>query len=139
MQPELREQQLREYYDQCAGFCTVNQIRTVDLDDGKSVVEVALTERGCNPLGIAHGGLVFALCDVAAGTASRTSGRVTVTQNASIYYLAPGKDTKKLIARGTVIREGYRTGIVDVTVECDDGTLVAKSTVTVHYLNDDSI
>lgn len=118
------------------GFNRHNGIWVVDIDDGTSVVEATLSKDSLNPLGIAHGGLIFSLCDVATGVAARSGGRNTVSQDASVYFLRPGANTKKLTAKGRVIREGRRSGLVDAEVFTDDGTLVAKASVTVHYLKE---
>lgn len=134
MSPEEKKRQI-EMTNGFAGFNRYNRIQVVDVDDGTSVVEVSLTKESLNPLGIAHGGLIFSLCDVATGVAARTGGRNTVSQDASVYFLRPGANTEKLTARGRVIREGGRSGLAEAEVYTDDGTLIAKASVTIHYLN----
>lgn len=134
MRPEEKKRQI-EMTNSFVGFNRHNQIVAVDVDDGTSVIEVSLSKDSLNPLGIAHGGLIFSLCDVATGVAARSGGRNTVSQDASIYFLRPGVNTTKLTAKGRVIREGGRSGLVEAEVFSDDGTLIAKASVTVHYLN----
>lgn len=134
MTPAEKKRQI-ETANSFYGFNRHNGIEIVDVDDGTSVIEVPLRKESNNPLGIAHGGLIFSLCDVAAGVAARSGGRNTVSQDASIYFLSPGVNTTKLTAKGHVIREGGRTGIAESEVLTDDGTLVAKATVTIHYLD----
>ena len=133
MTAEQRQSCFDKYYAH-VGFNAHNGIELVDVDDGMSVVEVTLRQEGLNPLQIAHGGLIFTLCDVATGVAARTGGRSTVSQNASISFLRPGKDTQKLRCRGVVLKEGRTTGVCEAEVFTDDGTLIAKSTVTVFFL-----
>lgn len=134
MRPEEKKRQI-EMTNSFVGFNRHNQIVAVDVDDGTSVIEVSLSKDSLNPLGIAHGGLIFSLCDVATGVAARSGGRNTVSQDASIYFLRPGVNTTKLTAKGRVIREGGRSGLAEAEVFSDDGTLIAKASVTVHYLN----
>lgn len=134
MTPEEKKRQI-EMANGFAGFNQYNQIKAVDVDEGTSVIEVTLTKNGLNPLGIAHGGLIFSLCDVATGVAARTGGRSTVSQDASVYFLRPGVNTSKLTAKGRVVREGGRSGLAEAEVFTDDGTLIAKATVTIHYLS----
>lgn len=134
MSPEEKKRQI-EMANSFAGFNRHNQISIVDVDDGTSVIEVPLTKDCLNPLGIAHGGLIFSLCDVATGVAARSGGRNTVSQDASVYFLRPGVNTTKLTAKGRVIREGGRSGFAEAEVFSDDGTLIAKASVTIHYLN----
>ena len=133
MTAEQRQSCFDKYYAH-VGFNAHNGIELVDVDDGMSVVEVTLRQEGLNPLQIAHGGLIFTLCDVATGVAARTGGRSTVSQNASISFLRPGRDTEKLTCRGRVLKEGRSTGVCEAEVFTDDGTLIAKSTVTVFFL-----
>ena len=133
MTAEQRQQNFEKFYAY-QGFNAHNGIRLVDVDDGMSVIEVALTPEGLNPHNIAHGGLIFTLCDVATGVAARTGGRNTVTQDASIYFMKPGKNTTKLTAKGRVLKEGRNTGICEAEVFTDDGTLIAKSTATVFFV-----
>ena len=124
-----------EKYDAYGGFNAHNGIKLVDVDDGRSVVEVTLTPQGLNPHEIAHGGLIFSLCDVATGVAARTGGRNTVTQDASVYFMKPGRNTAKLTAKGRVLKEGRTTAICEAEVFTDDGTLIAKSTATVFFVS----
>ena len=134
MTPEEKQRRfdLFKSYDD---FNRHNGLRLVDVDDGMSVVEVTLRKEGLNPHGIAHGGLIFTLCDVATGVAARTGGRNTVSQDASIYFLRPGTKTEKLTARGRVIKEGRTTGYTEAEVFTDDGRLIAKAGVTIHYID----
>lgn len=134
MRPEEKKRQI-EMANSFVGFNRHNQIVAVDVDDGTSVIEVSLSKDSLNPLGIAHGGLIFSICDVATGVAARSGGRNTVSQDASIYFLRPGVNTTKLTAKGRVIREGGRSGLAEAEVFSDDGTLIAKASVTIHYLN----
>ena len=135
MTPEEKQRRLdlfRSYDD----FNRHNGLRLTDVDDGTATVEVTLRRESLNPRGMAHGGLIFTLCDVATGVAARTGGRTTVSQDASIYFLRPGVNTEKLTAKGRVLKEGRTTGYAEAEVFNDDGTLIAKAAVTVHYLDD---
>ena len=134
MTQEQKERFFAAFYQNNSLFNAHNDIRLVDVDDRCGIVEVTLTPKGMNPLGTAHGGLIFSLLDVATGVAARSGGRMTVTQDASIYFLRSGKNTEKLTAKGRVVREGRRTGLCEAEVFTDDGTLIAKGSVTVFYL-----
>ena len=135
MTQEQKERFIASYYENVSLFNAHNGIRLVDVDDHYGHVEVTLTPQSMNPLHTAHGGLIFSLLDVATGVAARSCGRMTVTQDASIYFLRPGKNTEKLSAKGRVIKEGSRTGLCEAEIFTDDGTLIAKGSVTVFYLD----
>ena len=44
------------------GFNSHNHIVVTEVGEGTSVVEVEMTQDAMNPLGMAHGGLIFTLC-----------------------------------------------------------------------------
>ena len=135
MTQEQKERFIASYYENVSMFNAHNGIRLVDVDDHYGVVEVTLTQQSLNPLKTVHGGLIFSLLDVATGVAARSCGRMTVTQNANIYYLRPGKNTQKLIAKGRVVKEGRQTGLCEAEIYDDEGALIAKGTATVFYLD----
>ena len=59
-------------YNTFYGFNSHNHIVVTEVGEGTSVVEVEMTQDAMNPLGMAHGGLIFSMCDVATGVAART-------------------------------------------------------------------
>lgn len=134
MTQEEKEQFIASYYANSSLFNAHNGIRLTDVDDHFGAVEVTLTPQSMNPLQTAHGGLIFSLLDVATGVAARSGGRMTVTQDANIYFLRPGVNTEKLTAKGRVIKEGRQTGLCEAEIFTDDGTLIAKGTATVFYI-----
>ena len=134
MTQEQKERFIAAYYANPSLFNAHNGIRLTDVDDLYGAVEVTLTPQSMNPMKTAHGGLIFSLLDVAAGVAARSGGRMTVTQNANIYFLRPGVNTEKLTAKGRVIKEGRHTGLCEAEIFMDDGTLIAKGTATVFYI-----
>ena len=92
MTQEQKDRFIASYYENASLFNAHNGIRLVDVDDHYGVVEVTLTPNSLNPLQTVHGGLIFSLLDVATGVAARSCGRMTVTQDANIYFLRPGKN-----------------------------------------------
>lgn len=125
-------------YNEFKGFNSHNHIVVTEVGDGTSVVEVKLVQESLNPLGMAHGGLIFTLCDVATGVAARTGGRITVTLDSSIHFLRPAKDTPKLIAHGRVVKEGRTTGLAVAEVFNAEGVLLATADVTVYYVDENT-
>ena len=93
-------------YNTFYGFNSHNHIVVTEVGEGTSVVEVEMTQDAMNPLGLAHGGLVFRMRGVATGVAARTGGRITVTLDSNIHFLRRAKDTEKLVARGRMISFG---------------------------------
>ena len=121
------------------GLNKLMNMHVITLDkDGGATVEVELTDELLNPLGMAHGGLIFTLCDVATGVAARTGGRITVTLDSNIHFLRRAKDTEKLVARGRVVKAGRTTGLVTAEVFDDTDKLIATADMTVYYVDENT-
>lgn len=83
---------------------------------------------------VVHGGAIAGLVDVAATAACWASPRVEpgargTTIGFAVNYLTAGRG-QDLVATATVIQRGASISVCDVTVHGDDGTLVARATVT---------
>ena len=92
-----------------------NHIYTTDIGPDFSVVEVELRPESLNPLGMAHGGLVYSLCDVAAGVAVGQRVKTFVTLSGSLSFLRPGKG-KRLRCEGRIIKSGRTVNVVETSV-----------------------
>lgn len=79
-----------------------------------------------NGHGILHGGLCFTLADTAFAYACNSHDLVTVASSCAVTFCAPAKlgDVLRAEARETW-RQG-RSGITDVTVTNQDGTVIAQ-------------
>ena len=106
MTNQLKEK-LLAYGTKAEPFTVHNHIRVTDLQDGEARVELTLQPESLNRWGTAHGGILFALADIAAGTAVLTLRQeVCLTVNASIDFLDAAGLGSTLIAVGHVDRMG---------------------------------
>ena len=110
-----------------------NHIYTTDIGTDFSVVEAELRPESLNPLGMAHGGFVYSLCDVAAGVAVGQRAKSFVTLSGNLYFMRPGKG-KRLRCEGRIIKSGRTVNVVDTCVYDDNGTLTAKGTFEIYIL-----
>jgi acyl-CoA thioesterase len=95
---------------------------------GHSRVCLTVTDRMTNFHGTTHGGLVFALGDMAFAAASNSRGQTAVALNVSICFLNPSKVGDRLVAEARECHLGGRTGLYEITVvEEKSGTLIARS------------
>lgn len=107
-----------------SGYNKYNGIKVVELEDGFCAVESELRAETMNPWGMAHGGFVYSLCDVAAGVAANQTGRRGVTLSGNVYYLRPSKG-RKLRAEGRIIKNGKTVIVAETNVYNDEGVHTA--------------
>lgn len=88
--------------------------------DGRAVLLAKVTKEFANGLGIAHGGLIFALADTALAAAAASLVPGTVTAESSIIYLAPAAVGEQLVAEAEVRSVIGRHTVVDVTVRAHE-------------------
>ena len=100
-------------------------IELVDAGPGRAVVSMVVRPDMCNGYDVCHGGMTFTLADTAMAFASGSHNQTALAAAASIDFLSP-------VPRGSTLRATAeerwlkgRTGLYDVRVELDDGTLVA--------------
>ena len=106
----------------CSGFNMHNGIVISDISDELCVVEGELKPQAMNPLGMAHGGFVYSLCDVAAGALVGQNGGEFVTLSANMSYLRPSQGTR-LRAEGRLLKKGRTVCVVDTFVYDDQDRL----------------
>ncbi len=100
-------------------------IEEIGLVEGRTQIRLVLGPEHANNLGIAHGGVLCTLIDIAMGTAARTAiGRPVITLDMQTTFLAPGREI--LIAEGRVLRAGLSIIFCEAEVRTEAGDLVAK-------------
>ena len=136
-QQEAAFTELRHRLNSSSKYLQSNDMRVTELRRGYARVEMIIDEHILNIHGFVHGGALFSLADTAAGSASFTTGRDSVTLSASITYLSPGRGGK-LIAIGSEVKAGRTTGVYEVFICNDREDLLCRATITVFFLDGDS-
>lgn len=108
-----------------SGFNEHNGIKITQLEDDFCVVEAELREESMNPWEMAHGGLVYSLCDVATGVAAGGVNRKVVTLSSSMYFLRPSQGTK-LRAEGRIVKKGKSVLLAEAVVYDDKNRPTAR-------------
>src|SRR4030065_1286463 len=107
-------------------------IKLLDLDEGYSRVEMKFTPDMENFLGMAHGGALFALIDVAFETASNSHGTVRGALNLNITYIDPPSPESRLTAEAREISRTQRTAVYDIKLMEDQNHLIASCEALVY-------
>ncbi|MDL2306456.1 PaaI family thioesterase [Desulfovibrio sp. OttesenSCG-928-C06] len=109
-------------------------IELVECRHGYGKAIMPLDGRQGNVLGIAHGGAIFTLADMAMGMAAYGSGYLCVTLNTNISFLKPGLKGP-LVAEARQISESTKIGNIEVSVTDADGQLIAQASYMAYKKN----
>ncbi len=133
MTKEERYSKMIDYMNSVPDFNCHNGIKLTELRDNYASCRVELTPESINAQGMAHGGLIFSICDVAAGFAAASIDRRCVTQAANINFLRPAQGAY-IFAKAEPIKIGKTISVVEARVYDDLERLVAVSTFSVFYI-----
>lgn len=95
-----------------------------EVDEGRAVLSLKVTDHHCNGFGICHGGISYTLADSAFAFACNSRNQVHVARQVSTSYLAPGKLGDRLTATAREVHVKGRSGIYDVEVRTQDDELI---------------
>ncbi|MGI3186042.1 hydroxyphenylacetyl-CoA thioesterase PaaI [Nioella aestuarii] len=98
----------------------------VEVTEGRATLALTVEAHHANGHGICHGGVTFSLADSAFAFACNSRNQNTVAQSNTITYVAPGRIGDRLTATAREISMTGRSGIYDVTVTNQDGTVIAE-------------
>jgi acyl-CoA thioesterase len=103
------------------------------LEEGPGFCKLKMMIRPemCNGFNIAHGGITYSFADSALAFASNSHGQEAVSIETSISHLKTLKPGDEIIATAVEKKRGKRISIYEITVERENGELVAlfKGTV----------
>ncbi len=106
-------------------FATENGMTLDELDDGRAVCSLALSERHRNAQGGVMGGAIFTLADFAFAALTNDRDRSTVAQQVSVSYLASPRGGR-LVATARYRKNGRSSCVVNVDVADDTGRDIAQ-------------
>ncbi len=100
----------------------------VSVGSGSAIARLEIKECHLNGGGVAHGGAIFTLADLAFAAAVNSHGRVSVGASTNIVYVNPGLPGDILTATATEINCGHKMASYDVRVTNQDDKLIAVFT-----------
>jgi len=92
---------------------------------GRARLAMTVKPEQCNGHGMCHGGFIFTLADSAFAFACNSHNQKVVAQQAAITFIAPAFAGERLVAEAVEVTRYGRSGIYDVGVSKEDGSLVA--------------
>jgi acyl-CoA thioesterase len=100
-------------------------IEIEEAREGHARIAMVVRKDMLNGHAICHGGMIFALADTAFAYACNSRNVETVAQNATIAFLAPGREGDRLVAEAREQALSGRSGVYQVTVANQKGEKIA--------------
>ena len=107
-------------------------VQSIHALDGRSEISVQVNESMSNPAGTMHGGLIYALTDVAAYTALLSvveENQIGVTHHINVQVLRPVQLGAVLRIEAEVIKRGRRLSFIESKAYIED-KVVALASIT---------
>ena len=112
-------------------------IEMAEARPGYARVSMDLEEHHLNGVGIAHGGVIFTLADLAFAAAANSHGVLALAVSASISFVKPGRGGR-LFAEARELSRGRKLAAYAVDVTNGAGDLIAVFQGTVYRKDDNS-
>jgi acyl-CoA thioesterase len=96
------------------------------VSPGQATMSMMVAENMVNGHGMCHGGFIFTLADSTFAFACNSHGDDAVAQHCAITFLRPGRRGERLTAEAVERSRAGRSGLYDVRVTGEDGTVVAE-------------
>jgi acyl-CoA thioesterase len=112
-------------------FASLVGIELVDAGEGWATTKLEIREEHLNAVGIAHGGAIFSLADIAFAAASNSYGNIAVAINADIsFFKASGKGV--LFAEAREISRNSRLATYNISIKNAAAEVIASFRGTVY-------
>lgn len=100
-------------------------MRLISIAPGAACLDMPVREDMTNGHAICHGGLIFTLADTAFAYACNSGNHTTVASACHVDFLAPAQVGDILRAEAIERATAGRSGVYDVTVTRQDGSIIA--------------
>ena len=97
----------------------------LELRPGYAKLAIVVRRDMLNGFGLCHGGLLTTFGDTAMAFASNSHNEMAVATHIAIDFVAPARLDDRLIAEAREVARTKRTGVYDMTVTNQHGSLVA--------------
>ncbi|MEG1016002.1 MAG: PaaI family thioesterase [Bacilli bacterium] len=127
------KEELMEYVNSLKNFNSHNNITITKIENNYAQGVCKITKNSLNPLGTAHGGVIYSLADAVMGMAAASTGKKLVTQCSNISYF-------KSVTKGnircdsTCLKEGKNVSVFDAKIYDDNNNLIAYGTFNAYFM-----
>ena len=133
--PQINMDLLQEELKDTEGAISLLDLTDVRLENEKITITVEIQDKHLNAHGMAHGGVLYAICDQAVAAYDIAIGRDGVGMDGSMHYYRPAKKGDVLKAVVTNRKMGRKTACHLVELINQEGKLIGDCTFTSMYLD----
>lgn len=105
-------------------------IEILKLKEGYGLGRMKCKQELLNPYGMFHGGSLYSMADIVAGTVGCMSGYYVTTVSGSLNFLLPATDTEYVYCEAMQLRMGKHLAVFDVKIKNDEGMILDSGEFT---------
>ncbi|WP_372845371.1 hotdog fold thioesterase [Pontiella sp.] len=107
-------------------------VKLTEVSEGRAFAELKIEQQHLNAAGVAHGGSIFALADIALAAASNSYGNVALLTNGNIQVFHATKLGDTLFAKAKEVSASRRLAHYRIKVTNSAGDQIAVYNATVY-------
>ncbi len=123
-----------KYFNEHDGFSKHNGLKLLKMEPGYAEAEFTVSDDNLNFMGTIHGGVLFGLVDIVAGSSLAAYGSHCVTLSSNITYVAAAK-SGRVFASSKEVSRTRRTATYDIEVKDEGGRVLCKAVTTMYIPN----
>ncbi len=105
-------------------------VELLELREGYGLARMKYDDALLNPYGMLHGGSLYSLSDIVAGTVACMSGFFVTTVSGNMNFLLPADNTEYVYCEAKNLRQGKHLAVFDVKIKNDKGQLLDSGEFT---------
>lgn len=111
----------------------------VEFEEKYIKAKVPFDEKLRNNYGSFHGGVLYSLADILAGTVACMTGKFCTTVEGNMNYLEPAVSKEYIYCEAKRVRAGSHLVVVKVKIKNDSGKLLDDGSFTFYRSNNDVV
>ena len=102
-------------------------VKIISIEKGNAAVSLKIEHEHTNVYGIAHGGVIMSLCDMAVGAVCLSVKKKVVTLDFNINIMKSVPEGETALVKSTILHDGRSTIVAEASVFNGKNQLCAKA------------
>lgn len=125
----LREQAMRDVIESNP-YMKFLGIEILELKEGYGLAKMKHKEELLNPYKTLHGGCLYSMADIVAGSTACMGGRFVTTVSGNLNFLLPAANTDYVYCEAVQLRQGRHLAVFEVKIRDDGGRILDSGEFT---------